>query len=398
MHFTVSQEPRLRFRMLCPRFPKREILPLPTKNPTYSVFWARNAIFHCLNALHIIPGDKILVPSYHCASAVEPILQYGAEVIFYNVKRDCSVDFADIEAKIDRQTRAVLVIHYFGFPQPIQKIQDLCAHRKLYLVEDCAHVLSGQIGGGDLGSFGDVSIFSWRKFLPIYDGGYLVINNPKIKLEYSLAKHKPLLSLKVAKNVFDKLIDDSVVKGISRLLRFLYGLARYLMKISRGELDVLRINNRSVDFDISLVNLQMSGLSNYILRNIDLSAVIKKRRMNYLYLLKELSSLPRIVPLFREIPEGLCPWVFPVLINSCEDFHLVLRSRGISAFTWGGVIHPKLPLDEFPDATYLYQNLVLLPIHQDLANAEMQSMIRTISEALMGWNSTGSYQLAGGTR
>ena len=398
MHFTVSQEPRLRFRMLFPRFPRRKVLPFATKNPTYSVFWARNAIFHCLNALRIIPGEKILVPSYHCASAVEPILQYGAKVIFYNVKRNCSVDLADIEAKIDKQTRAVLAIHYFGFPQPIQMIQDLCARRKLYLIEDCAHVLSGQIGGGDLGSFGDVGIFSWRKFLPIYDGGYLVINNPKMKMEYTLEKHKVLLSLKIAKNVFDKLIDDSVVKVISRLLRFPYWLARRLMKIKHCELDVVRINNRSLDFDISLVNLQMSGLSSYILRNIDLPAAIKKRRMNYLYLLKELSALPGIVPLRREISEGLCPWVFPVMINGYEDFHSILRSRGISAVTWGGVIHPKLPLEEFPDATYLYQNLVLLPIHQDLGGAEMQSMVRIVSEILLEWNSTRAYELTGGIR
>src|SRR5262245_50813203 len=101
MQFLVSQEPRLQWRMLWPRFRTREVMPMP--NPAYSLFWARNAIYHCLGALGIAPGDKILVPAFHCASAVEPIVNYGAKINFYNVKRDCSVDFADVEAKIDDQ-------------------------------------------------------------------------------------------------------------------------------------------------------------------------------------------------------------------------------------------------------------------------------------------------------
>src|SRR5262249_8091118 len=176
MQFLVSQEPPLQWRMLCPRLGSRGVG--PTQNPAYSLFWARNAIYHCLSALEIQPGDKVLVPSFHCASMIEPIVQHGARVIFYKIKRDCSVDFTDVEAKIDAQTRAILAIHYFGFPQMLGPLQQLCRERKLYLIEDCAHVLLGQVKENALGSYGDVSIFSWRKFLPIYDGGYLIINNP----------------------------------------------------------------------------------------------------------------------------------------------------------------------------------------------------------------------------
>jgi perosamine synthetase len=393
MEFVVSQEPRLQWRMLCPRLRSREVI--PTRNPAYSVFWARNAIYHCLAVLGIAPGDKILVPSFHCASAIEPILKYDARVTFYGIGRDCSVDFADIEAKIDKRTRAVLAIHYFGFPQAIRTFQELCKDHQLYLIEDCAHVLTSHVQEGALGTFGDVSIFSWRKFLPIYDGGYLVINNPEVRVEMPSDKHSMLFSIKVAKNVFDKLMDDSVVKGISYLFRFPYWLGRHLFNVNGSEANVLNINNRSLDFDMSLVNLRMSRLSKYILQNIDLSAVVKRRRVNYLSLLNAVGSLPGIVPVFRDLPEGLCPWVFPVLINTQHNFHLTLRAKGIPAFTWGGVIHPQLSLGEFPDAAFLYQNLVLLPIHQSLRDREMQTMIQIISDALLGEASSHGYQLGG---
>ena len=396
MKFSVSQEPRLRWKMLRRTVGKREVLPVAKGHPTYSVFWARNAIFHCLTALNIVPGDKILVPSFHCASAIEPVLSFGAKVDFYNVKRDCSADFADIERKIEKQTRAILAIHYFGFPQEIDRFQHLCRRRKLYLIEDCAHVLSGRVAGDALGSFGDVSIFSWRKFLPIYDGGYLVLNNPALRLEMPSDRHGWLFSMKVAKNIFDKLIEDSEFKFLSYIMSFPYWLARRFLRANSGELDVLGINNRSLDFDMALVNLKMSRLSKFILRNIDLSGVIEKRRANYHYLLRALGPLPGITLPFGELSEALCPWVFPILVAGYENFHLTLRSKGIPASTWGGVIHPQLNLNEFPDAAFLYQNLILLPIHQDLSEADLQRIVEILTGALVEENSSGVYHLAAG--
>jgi dTDP-4-amino-4,6-dideoxygalactose transaminase len=119
------------------------------------------------------------------------------------------------------------------------------------------------------------------------------------------------------------------------------------------------------------------------LRKIDLPAIVEKRRFNYTHLLKRVESLPEITPFFPHLPEGVCPWVFPVLAHGRHDFHTILRSKGIPAFTWGGVIHPELPLGEFPDAAFLYQNLVLLPIHQSIGNSEIQTMIDVIAEVLL---------------
>jgi dTDP-4-amino-4,6-dideoxygalactose transaminase len=70
------------------------------------------------------------------------------------------------------------------------------------------------------------------------------------------------------------------------------------------------------------------------------------------------------------------------LVDGQLLFHAVLRSKGIPAFGWDGVIHPQLALEEFPDASFLYQNLVLLPIHQSLGDAELKIVIRVLREAL----------------
>jgi perosamine synthetase len=114
----------------------------------------------------------------------------------------------------------VLVVHYFGFPQPIVKIKEFCKERGLYLLEDCAHVLQGRTEEGIvLGTSGDISIFSWRKFLPVYDGGQLVINNPALKLDTPWDTGSPLFTLKIAKNLLDKLLEDSSNRLLNRIAK-----------------------------------------------------------------------------------------------------------------------------------------------------------------------------------
>ena len=63
-------------------------------------------------------------------------------------------------------------------------------------------------------------------------------------------------------------------------------------------------------------------------------------------------------------------------------FHLRLRARGIPATTWGDVIHKDLAVDEFPEAKFLYENLIFLPVHQSLTGEELQTMIRVLREEM----------------
>lgn len=386
MQFLVPKEPRLLWTDLYPSRPKQELLLPFNEKSVYFVFWARNAIYHGLKALCLSPGDSILVPSFHCATAIEPMLQFGARVVFYNIHQDCSPDFDDIQAKIDKHTRAILAIHYFGFPQPIRKFQELCKDYHLFLIEDCAHVLAGEADGGPLGAFGDISVFSWRKFLPLYDGGHLIINNPKLHLDIPWERTSFLFSLKVAKNVLEKLINDSsgeIGEKRSRVLRFPQSVVQHSPFAGTRHLRAFTINNYSLDFDLSSVNLRMSGLSKYIVRNIDPSPIVEKRRLNYLSLLKAIELLPGLTPFCSSLPESVCPWVFPVFASGRKDFHTALRSKGIPAFTWSGVIHSELPLWEFPEASFLYQNLVFLPTHQGIGDIEMQTMVKVITEVLL---------------
>ena len=384
--FIVPKEPELHWKMLLPNFRQKDHFFRQNGHSVHYLFWARNGIYHGLAALGVKPGDNVLVPAYHCTSLVEPILRYGSEAKFYDINVDLSPNFDDIKEKIDRKTRAILAIHYFGFPQPIRKFRELCQARGLYLIEDCAHVLNGSTEEGiALGESGDISIFSWRKFLPLYDGGQLVINNSKLTLNVPWEKGGLLLSLKIAKNTFERLFEGSAAGERHRLSstwKLFSTLARHLGSLNSGGRRALDVNSYEVEFDLNCVNLGMSGISKRILKRVNIAKVIERRRRNYEHLRDAVQSMKGVTVPYPTVPQNICPWVFPLLVHGVKDLQLILRDRGIPATTWGGVIHPSLILEQFPSARFLYNNLLFLPIHQSMEEKDLQAMIRILGEVL----------------
>src|SRR5215467_9777931 len=125
----VSPGPRLEWKALRPGRRRGET-PAPFDTaPTHYVFSGRTAIFHGLRILGISSDERVLVPAFNCASLVEPILRHGAKVAFYKINTDCSADLDDLERRIDARTRAIVVIHYFGFPERLEPLRRLCATR-----------------------------------------------------------------------------------------------------------------------------------------------------------------------------------------------------------------------------------------------------------------------------
>ena len=315
---------------------------------------------------------------------VEPIVKYGSNAKFYDINTDLTPNFDDVREKIDRKTRAILVVHYFGFPQPIHKFRQLCDEHNLYLIEDCAHVLTGRTPDGTLlGESGDISIFSWRKFFPIPDGGQLIINNANATCKINFEKGDFLFRLKMAKNTFDALLESSKIgQCVAAVLDLSSNVIRKWMLLNRDGVKTLNVNSYDPEFELAAVNLQMTALSKRILRRSDISAVMKRRRDNYVRLTDAVRTMAGVTPLFPFLPKEICPWVFPLVVHEIEDLQMILRGKGIPVTSWGGVIHQALPLDKFPNARFLYKNLLFLPIHQDLDSEDLRTMVGILRETL----------------
>ena len=255
----------------------------------FNFFWARNAIFHGLRALGLRPGQKILVPAYVCAAAIEPMEHFGAEVGFYAVQRNGAPDWTDLESRIHGNVRAILAVHYFGFPCDTARFRALCDQYNLFLIEDCAHVLEGVPSPHRFGEFGDFSVFSPRKFLPLFDGGMLRLNRPVPDFQARLQFESPLFTLRVAKHLFERR------KAPTAPLRVLRSLGPQPEQTrSQRELDVVKgspqepryVPPDSTSFLPWMADFPMSRLSKQLVSYFPLAEIASKRRSNYSYLLE----------------------------------------------------------------------------------------------------------------
>ena len=109
-------------------------------------------------------------------------MQTGAKPIFADVDvENGNILVSSIEEKITEKTKAILVVHYAGYPVDIKRIRKLADKHNLLLIEDCAHALGATFENKYVGTFGDFSIFSFQaiKHLTTIDGGFLSMKDGK---------------------------------------------------------------------------------------------------------------------------------------------------------------------------------------------------------------------------
>jgi len=139
------------------------------------------ALHMALLALGIKEGDEIITPSLTFIADQNVSLMNGAKNILADISsmEDWSVDPDDIEARITSATKAVMIVHYAGFACDMERITALCKKHGLLLIEDCAHSPGSDYKGQPLGTFGDVSAFSFfaNKNIAVGEGGMVVTRN-----------------------------------------------------------------------------------------------------------------------------------------------------------------------------------------------------------------------------
>lgn len=333
----------------------------------YYTHKARVAIRHACNLSGLNNDGEILVPSYNCGSEIEPLLKSGCKTLLYRINKKAFVDINDLEAKITSRTKAVYVTDFFGFSPDIEDIRKLCDLKRLVLIEDCALSLFSTHGQRKLGTFGDIAIFSFPKTLPVPDGGALVINKPDME-SFTWNLQRPRCA-PILKNL-RPLIKASVLRSLARstgkstIIKIFAGRSA----AKRAEIDdyTMRQLPQGYYFDETISNTAISNLTRHMLSNFSSQDIIQLRRRNYLTYLEALKNTDRIEPLYRELPPGVCPLAFPVIVPERNHTYAKLTVELIAVAPWWAGYHPDLPWDKYPDARFLKDNILALPVHQQL--------------------------------
>lgn len=128
-------------------------------------------------------GDEILTTPLTCTATNWPILANGIDLKWVDVDLNtCNVDLDDLERKISPKTRAIMVVHWGGYPVDLDRLRDIqIKTERLYgfkpaVIEDCAHAFGSTYKGQKIGSHGNICTFSFQaiKHLTTGDGGCVV--------------------------------------------------------------------------------------------------------------------------------------------------------------------------------------------------------------------------------
>ncbi|MEV7618208.1 DegT/DnrJ/EryC1/StrS family aminotransferase [Streptomyces sp. NPDC089799] len=137
-------------------------------------------LFLALEALGLQEGDEVVLPSLSFLAAANAVLTCGARPVFCDVDpRTLNPTPEHVEQALTARTKAVIVLHYGGYPGDIAAIAELCRERGVPLVEDAACSVASRVDGKAVGTYGDLAMWSFdaMKVLVTGDGGMIYVKD-----------------------------------------------------------------------------------------------------------------------------------------------------------------------------------------------------------------------------
>lgn len=333
--------------------------PFPLDQPGCTMHsLGRHALWHGVKASPLSAGDEVLAPAYHHGSEIEALVRAGLQCRFYGRVESLEPDEAELEALVGPRTRALMLIHYLGFPQDVDRWRRWCDEHGLMLIEDAAQAWLASVGGRPVGSFGDISIFCLYKTFGVPDGGALLSRtdstsaggSSRLGLADVAGRHAAWLSSRSAR-----------LAGLVPVVR------------SR------RPYSPSEDFALRDPARRPAKATSFLLPRVAAAEAASRRREIYDGLL---SRLRELVPQpFAELPEGASPFVFPVETSGRPELLRHLASHRIEAIALWSAHHGSLPAARFAYVQSLRARLVGLPVHQELRDEDVVRMAEAVAGA-----------------
>jgi perosamine synthetase len=295
------------------------------------------------------PGDEVILPTFTMVATASAVAYTGASPVL--VDSECetwNIDPSRIEAAITHRTRAIIAVHTYGHPAPMDPIMEIARRHNLMVIEDAAEAHGAEYHGRRTGSLGHLACFSFyaNKIVTTGEGGMLTTNDPEIA--------------RVARRLRDHAFSDE----------------RHFWHKYKG-------------FSYRMTNLQAAvGLA----QTERLGEFVKARRKNALLYRQLLEPVPGL-QLPRELP-GVKNvfWMFGLLVHpefgaTRDQLREHLAARGIETRTFFIPVHlqPVYYRDyagtPFPAAELLCQRGMYLPSSSRLTRAEIQRVAVAVAAA-----------------
>lgn len=307
-------------------------------------------------AILLKKGQEVIMPSFTFSSCANAILLAGAKPVFCDIDINTyNLDPTEIEKKITKKTKAIMVVHYAGMACDMEKIMQIANDNNLYVIEDAAHALGSTYRGKALGTIGSVGCFSFHgtKNAASGEGGTFVTSDKKI--------------FKTAEIVREK--------GTNR---------SSFMRGERKKYSWVKVGRSLILSDI------LSAIALEQIKKLDQITQLRKKNAEYFSKkLKKLSS-KLILP---QITEGTDPsWhIFAIRVPRLARDKVIkgLREFGIeTAFHYlplhTSIMGKRLSYNkgDLPVTEEVASTLIRLPIHPKLKKSEIDYIVAALEKIL----------------
>lgn len=310
-----------------------------------------------VQACNIGPGDEVLVPSLTYVASFQAISATGAKPIACDIDPEtCILDWRDAERRLTSRTKSIMPVHYSGGVGNLDNIYAFANRNGLRVIEDAAHAFGSTHNGRRIGSFGDIACFSFDgiKNMTSGEGGCIVSSDS---------------------NVIRKIQD-------ARLL----GVEKDTEKRYTGQ--------RSWEFDVTAQGWRyhmsniMAAIGLEQLKRFSRLATVRQHLARYYNEL--LRDHTRIQLLLRDY-DAVVPHIYVVRIKGLinrNELQSKLLKQGIQT---GIHYQPNHTLSLYADATTaplpvtdaIYPELLTLPLHPDLTEADVETVCRELKRLIL---------------
>ncbi len=318
-------------------------------NAGISVSAGTAALQVAVACLPIEKGDEIIMPAFTIISCATAIIEAGAKPVLVDCNLDTwTMNTEEIEAKITKKTKAIMVVHIYGHPVDMQPIAELAEKYNLYVVEDAAEAHGAEYKKEKCGGLSDISILSFyaNKLVTTGEGGMILTSNSKFE---ERARSLINLCFKPEKRFYHTEIGHN------------YRMSNIQAAIGLAQLEKLDI----------FVN--------------------RKREMAELYN-NQLSELPIQLPTEKKWAKNIY-WMYGIVLNKeCDltrnDFMEALNKKGIESRPFFIGMHEQPVFknmglfigENYPVCEYISKKGLYLPSGQAITNSQIQYICDAMHE------------------
>ncbi|NTV05238.1 MAG: DegT/DnrJ/EryC1/StrS family aminotransferase [Chlorobiaceae bacterium] len=325
------------------------------------------ALANCTVSLHLAmkilgigPGDEVICPSLTFVATVNAVRYVDAIPVFADIRGDAdlTMDPLDIERKITSRTKAIVVMHYAGFPCAMDEIMRIAKAHDLKVIEDACHGPLSEYRGQKLGTIGDAGCFSFfsNKNISTGEGGMLVTNNEALYDHAKLLRSHGMTTLSYERSKGHSTGYDVVESGY---------------------------NYRMDDIRASIGIVQLKKLKNDLLKRAEV-------RQWYEDAFAEVS---RVVVPFKGHNGFVSNYIFAVLLeSSCrrsrDEVRDALHKAGIQTSMHYPPVHLFSIFREFsvslPVTESAASRLITLPMYSRMTKPEVEYIAQTLQDIIHG--------------